>query len=70
MNISGILASELEGLQPKSHVSLVVTSSDTDNGKATEFKRVERKSKTPLVPSPSPKKTRALRKKKQIVREP
>lgn len=71
MNISGIFASELEGLKPESHVSSDVTSLDTDSGKATEFKRVERKKRKPsLVPSPSPKRTRTLRKKKRAVREP
>lgn len=70
MNISGILASELKGQQPVKQVSLVVTSSDTDSGKAVEFKRVERKRKTSLVPSPPPKKIRKLMKKQQAVREP
>lgn len=65
MNISCISASELEGLEPVAHVSPIITSSDTDSGKATEFKRVERKKKKPsLVPSHSPIKTRTLRKKK------
>lgn len=69
MNISGIPASELEGLQPEAHISPVGTSSDND--KATEFKRVERRKRKPSsVPSPSPKRTRNLRKKQQVVREP
>lgn len=64
MNISGISANELEGLKLEAHVSPVVTSSDTDSGKATEFKRVERKKRKPSpIPSPSPKRTRTLRKK-------
>lgn len=71
MNISGILASELEGLELVAHVSPVVTSSDTYSGKETKFKRVEREKRKPSpVPSPFPKKARTLRKKQQAVREP
>lgn len=70
MNLSGILASELKGLQPEAHISPVDTSSDSDSGKTAEFKRVERKRKPSQVPSPSSKKTRILRKKQQVVREP
>lgn len=71
MNISGISASDLEGLKPEARVSPVVTSSDTDSGKAAEFKRVERRKRKPSpVPSPSPKRTGTLRKKQHAVREP
>lgn len=69
MNIRGISASELQGLQSEAHVSTIMTSFDTESGKEEAFKRVERKRKPSLVPSPSPNKTRTLRKKQQVVRE-
>ncbi|XP_059064822.1 uncharacterized protein LOC131856883 [Cryptomeria japonica] len=59
--------------QPVTHVSPVVTSSETDSDKAVEFKRVDRKKrKSPLVPSPapSPKQIGTLRKKEWVVKEP
>lgn len=67
MNFTGIMASELEGMQPKAHISLIGTSSDSEI--PVELKRVERKRKPSPVPSPSPKRTRTLRKKQQAVRE-
>lgn len=49
----------------------MATSFDSDNDKAAEFKRVDRKKrKSSPTPAPSPKKTRILRKKQQAVREP
>lgn len=63
MNLSGILASELEGLQPEAHISPIDTSSDSDGGNIVDFKRVERKKKASSIPSPTLKKTRTLRKK-------
>lgn len=47
---------ELEGLQPKTHLSPVGTSSESDIPMV--FKRVERKRKPSPVPSPTPRKTR------------
>lgn len=49
----------------------MATSSNSDNGKAVAFKRVDRKKRKPSpAPAPSPKKSRTLRKKQQVVREP
>lgn len=47
------------------------TSFNSNNDKAGEFKRVERKKSKPShAPTPSQKKTRTLRKKQQAMREP
>lgn len=57
--------------QPVAHISLVATSSDSDSDRVAEFKRVHRKKRKPSpAPAPSPKKSRTLRKKQQVVREP
>lgn len=49
----------------------MATSSDSDSDKAAEFKRVDKKKRKPSPePAPSSKKTRTLRKKQQVVREP
>lgn len=63
MNKTGIKESELEGVQPKTHLSPVATSSDSEI--LTVFKRVERKRKPSPAPSPTPRKTRQ---KQQAVR--
>lgn len=59
MNITGIKESDLEGLQPEAHLSPVGTSSE--NEIPVEFKRVDRKRKPSLVPSPPPEKMRTIR---------
>lgn len=68
MNITGIKESDMEGLQPEAHLSLVGTSSDSEI--PIEFIRVERKRKPSPGPFPPPKKTRTTRQKQQEVRPP
>lgn len=54
--------------QPVAHISPMATSSDPDNDKVVEFKRVEREKRKPSpAPAPSPNKSRTPRQKQQVV---
>ncbi|XP_059064268.1 uncharacterized protein LOC131856491 [Cryptomeria japonica] len=75
-DLSDVASSIKEGKSDQqlvTHVSPIVTSSETDSDKAAEFKRVDRKKrKYPMAPTPSlpPKKARTLRKKEQAMKGP
>lgn len=62
---TGITKDELQAQQPKTHLSLVATSSKSDM--PAEFKRVVRKRQPSPVSTPSPRRTRQ---KQQAVRSP